>query len=59
MNTLLRKLTLSALAGVALASSCTTLAADPPLLIFNRARFFPAPGKEQAMLGGKFSGSNV
>jgi acetyl esterase/lipase len=26
---------------------------------FNRARFFPAPGREQAMLGGRFSGSNV
>ena len=26
---------------------------------FNRVRFFPAPGREQAMLGGRFSGSNV
>jgi len=25
----------------------------------NRVRFFPAPGREKAMLGGKFSGSNV
>ena len=33
--------------------------ADPPLAIFNRARYFPAPGMEQAMVGGKFSGSNV
>ena len=34
-------------------------AAEPPLATFNRVRFFPAPGKEQAMLGGKFTGSNV
>jgi hypothetical protein len=39
--------------------SATAPAADPPLLIFNHARFFPAPGKEQAMVGGKFSGSNA
>jgi hypothetical protein len=26
---------------------------------FNRVRFFPAPGREQVMLGGRFCGSNV
>jgi hypothetical protein len=26
---------------------------------FNRVRFFPAPGQERAMLGGRFAGSNV
>ena len=25
----------------------------------NRVRFYPAPGAEQAMVGGQFSGSNV
>jgi len=37
----------------------TTAFADPPLAVFNRARFFPAKGREQVMIGGKFSGSNV
>jgi hypothetical protein len=27
--------------------------------VFNHVRFFPAPYREQAMVGGKFSGSNV
>jgi CubicO group peptidase (beta-lactamase class C family)/enterochelin esterase-like enzyme/sugar lactone lactonase YvrE len=31
----------------------------PAPVIVNRVRFFPAPGREQAMVGGKFSGSNV
>lgn len=42
---------------VLLVGSCA--AADPQLVFFNRVRFFPAPGKEQAMVGGKFTGSNV
>ena len=31
----------------------------PAPVIVTRARFLPAPDREQAMLGGKFSGSNV
>src|SRR6266853_574459 len=31
--------------------------AEPP--ICGRVRFFPAPAAEQAMVGGKFTGSNV
>jgi hypothetical protein len=33
----------------------------PPLgaPVFNHVRFFPAPSREAAMVGGKFSGSNV
>ncbi len=27
--------------------------------VFNHVRFFPAPSREEAMVGGKFSGSNV
>jgi hypothetical protein len=27
--------------------------------VFNRARFFPAPGREAAMVGGRFCGSNL
>jgi len=34
-------------------------AAGPTPAFFNRARFYPAPGKEQALVGGKFTGSNV
>src|SRR5689334_1717170 len=28
-------------------------------VVCNRVRFFPAPGQERGMVGGKFSGSNV
>jgi hypothetical protein len=34
-------------------------AAEPAVFPVNRARFFPAPDKEQAMVGGKITGSNV
>jgi hypothetical protein len=38
-------------------------AAEPPKTVpssaINRVRFFPAPGREQAMVGGKITGSNV
>jgi hypothetical protein len=27
--------------------------------VLNRVRFFPAPGREEAMVGGRFSGSNI
>ena len=34
-------------------------AAEPAVFPVNRARVFPAPGKEQALVGGKITGSNV
>jgi hypothetical protein len=45
------------LAFALLVSSLAARAADP--VVVDRARFFPAPEREQAMVGGKFSGSNV
>jgi len=59
MNMQMQKLLTRFLCCLAVGQALSALAAEPPLLIFNRARFYPAPGKEQAMLGGKFSGSNV
>lgn len=29
-----------------------------PLVVIDRVRFFPAPGRSEAMLGGRFTGSN-
>jgi hypothetical protein len=45
------------LAFALLVSALATLAGD--LVVVYRVRFFPAPEREQAMVGGKFSGSNV
>jgi len=47
--------------GITSASDAKTSAAAkimPPLVV-NRVRFFPAPEREQAMVGGKITGSNV
>jgi len=40
-----------------LATATQSHATDP--IIVNRVRFFPAREREQAMAGGKFSGSNI
>ncbi|WP_395743543.1 chitobiase/beta-hexosaminidase C-terminal domain-containing protein [Prosthecobacter sp.] len=45
------------LVAAALAWQCA--AAEPAALPVNRVRYFPAAGMEQAMAGGKISGSNV
>lgn len=49
-----------ALSAVVLSAARGAEVVPPPgAPLFNHARFFPAPGREKAMLGGKFSGSNV
>ncbi len=50
------------IAGANLAYAAEVAKPNPPgksLLVFNRVRFLPAPKGEQAMVGGKFSGSNT
>jgi hypothetical protein len=42
-----------------LALSAVLCAQTPSPPVVNRVRFYPAPGGEQAMVGGQFAGSNV
>ena len=53
-------LLLPALCAVAWSAARAAEVVPPPgAPLFNHARFFPAPGREKAMVGGKFSGSIV
>ena len=55
-----RWLVLSVLTCQAIATAPTAEAQGPgKSLAFNRVRFYPAPGHEGAMVGGRFAGSNV